>query len=68
MENSSATCPTCQHAQMVLLGKSHEVFGDPPTEAEHYYRCPNCNSEWTQDRERNALSQKVPPEFSQNPK
>ena len=67
MEKSYVACPTCHHIQMQLLGKSHEVFGDPPTEAEHYYHCPNCKAEWTHDQERNALAPQVPPEFSQNP-
>jgi hypothetical protein len=53
MSRSYRTCLTCRR-RLRLIGTSSETFSQPPQPVERYYRCPNCNDEWTYNVERNA--------------
>jgi hypothetical protein len=57
------SCPTCRR-RMRLIGTSPETFSLPPIPVERYYRCPNCEAEWTIDVERNLQSPGVPADVS----
>jgi hypothetical protein len=53
------TCPTCRR-RMRLVGISTETFSQPAMPVERYYRCSNCEDEWTYNVEQNVLNAGVP--------